>query len=104
MHNYYIYILSHINNNVLYVGVTNDLTRRIFEHKKKAIPGFTARYNVSKLVYFERFDYIDLAIKREKQIKGYSKAKKLILINKVNPEWIDLYNEGKVKLPDKIMK
>jgi putative endonuclease len=102
--NYYIYILSHTNNNVLYVRVTNDIIRRIFEHKRKLIPGFTATYNVGKLVYFERFEYIDLAIKREKQVKGYSKAKKAALINKINPEWNDLYKEGKIELPGKIMR
>ncbi len=100
LYNYYVYILSHPDNNVLYVGVTNDLMRRVFEHKNKLVPGFTSKYNVTKLVYFERFDFVDLAINREKQIKGYSKIKKTALINKSNPDWVDLYNDGKIILPD----
>ena len=99
LHNYYVYILSHTNNNVLYVGVTNNLVRRVFEHKNKMVPGFTADYNVTKLVYFERFDFIDLAIAREKQIKKYSKIKKAELVNKMNPHWTELYKEGKVMAP-----
>ncbi len=78
LHQYYVYILTNVNNTVLYTGVTNDLVRRVFEHRKKVIQGFTSKYNVSKLVYpvnFELFDFIDLAIKREKQIKGYSRKK-----------------------------
>ena len=81
---YYVYILTNINNTVLYTGVTNDLIRRCHEHKNKLVKGFTEKYNVDKLVYYEVFDYIDLAIKREKQIKGFSRAKKDILINKIN--------------------
>ena len=98
MHNYHVYILSSINNNVLYVGVTNDIVRRVFEHKKKLVSGFTSKYNVTKLVYFEQFDFIELAIKREKQIKGFSREKKdaLIMIN--NPDRADLYNDGKITL------
>lgn len=91
---YYVYILSHPANNVLYVGVTNDIVRRIFEHKKKLVPGFTAKFNVTKLVYYECFDFVDMAIEREKQIKGYSKLKKAGLINAVNPNWDELYNNG----------
>jgi putative endonuclease len=82
---------------VLYTGVTNDLIRRVFEHKKKVLKGFTSKYNVEKLVYFELFDFIDLAIKREKQIKGYSRIKKQNLIHSLNPEWTDLYMNGKIK-------
>ena len=63
------------------------------------IKGFTEKYNVDKLVYFEVFDYVDLAIKREKQIKGYSRAKKVALINKINSDWIDLYRNGKIEIP-----
>ncbi len=96
IHCYYIYILTNNNNTVLYTGVTNDLTRRCFEHKNKQIKGFTEKYNVEKLIYFEVFDYVDLAIKREKQIKGYSRAKKDELINAFNPEWIDFYDNGKI--------
>lgn len=96
---YFIYILSNSSHTVLYTGVTNDLVRRTFEHKKKITGGFTSKYNVDKLVYFEKFDFIDLAINREKQIKGYSRAKKVALINSVNPLWKDLYTDGSIKMP-----
>lgn len=92
MKNYCIYILTNKNNTVLYVGVTNNLTRRIWEHKSKLIEGFTKKYNVDKLVYFESFDNPKDAIKREKQLKAGSRKKKVELINKINPEWKDLYN------------
>jgi putative endonuclease len=92
MKNYCIYILTNKNNTVLYVGVTNNFTRRIWEHKSKLIEGFTKKYNVDKLVYFESFDNPKDAIKREKQLKVGSRKKKIELINKINPEWKDLYN------------
>jgi putative endonuclease len=92
MKNYCIYILTNKNNTVLYVGVTNNLTRRIWEHKSKLIEGFTKKYNIDKLVYFESFDNPKYAIKREKQLKAGSRKKKIELINKINPEWKDLYN------------
>ena len=88
---YYIYIVTSKNNNVLYVGVTNSLSRRIFEHKQKLIPGFTKKYNLVKLVYYEIFDNIYDAIKREKQIKGGSREDKIMLINKINKNLKDLY-------------
>ena len=97
IHIYYIYILSNKNNSVVYVGVTNDLVRRCFEHKKKLIKGFTEKYNVDKLVYYEVFDHIDFAIRREKQLKGYSRAKKDMLIDAVNPEREELYHNGVIK-------
>lgn len=96
LHCYYVYILTNINHTVLYTGVTNDLSRRVFEHKRKIVKGFTSKYNVDNLIYFEIYDYIDQAIKREKQIKGYSRVKKLALINSVNSTWVDLYSEGKI--------
>ena len=96
---YYVYILTNSYHNVLYTGVTNDLERRCYEHKKKIVKGFTQRYNVDKLVYFEVFDSIDQAIAREKQIKGYSRMKKNALIDKFNKEWIELYIDGKLKIP-----
>jgi len=83
-------MLTNSSNNVLYVGVTNDLERRCYEHKQKLIKGFTQKYNVDKLVYFEVFDSIELAIFREKQIKGYSRSKKDKLINEFNLEWEEL--------------
>ena len=78
-------------NTVLYTGVTNDLKRRVFEHKEKFVDGFTKRYNIIKLVYYEVFEDIENAILREKQIKGGSRQKKVDLINRMNKEWNDLY-------------
>jgi putative endonuclease len=101
IHIFYIYILTNKNNNVLYTGVTNDIIRRVWEHKNKYIKGFTEKYNADKLIYFEVFDFIDIAIGREKQIKGYSRTKKMELINSFNPEWKDLYNNGKIEKPGK---
>lgn len=97
IHVYYVYILTNTHHNVLYTGVTNDLERRIYEHKQKKIKGFTQKYNVDKLIYFERFDSIDSAISREKQIKGFSREKKLALIIKVNKEWKELLHTGLFK-------
>ena len=91
---FYVYILTSKHNIVLYTGVTNDLQRRCIEHKKKAVKGFAKKYNVDKLVYFEVFDSVSEAISREKQIKGYSRAKKLNLINSVNNTWIELFDPG----------
>ena len=87
----YVYLLANKHNNVLYTGVTNDLIRRVYEHKKKLVPGFTQKYNVDRLVYFEICSGIVVAIEREKQIKGWSRKKKQDLINSLNPEWDDLY-------------
>ena len=99
IHVYYVYILTNTHHNVLYTGVTNDLERRCYEHKQKKIKGFTQKYNVDKLIYFERFDSIDSAIAREKQIKGFSKEKKLALINKANNDWKELSHTGLFKNP-----
>ena len=74
----------------LYIGVTNNLERRVEEHKSKAIPGFTAKYNITQLIYYEEGDDINIAIAREKQIKGWLRAKKIALIESINPEWRDL--------------
>ena len=90
-HNYFVYILTNQNHTVLYTGVTSNLRTRVYEHKEKTRKGFTAKYNVDKLVYFEQFDHIDSAIAREKQIKAGSRQKKLDLINGKNPEWNDYY-------------
>lgn len=87
---YYIYMLSNWNNKVLYIGVTNDLIRRMYEHKNKIIKGFTSKYNVDKLVYFEEYNEPKYAIAREKQLKGWKREKKNRLIESVNPEWLDL--------------
>ncbi|MDO8598866.1 MAG: GIY-YIG nuclease family protein [bacterium] len=88
---YYVYILSNDRNTVLYVGVTNDLIRRVHEHRMHLVSGFTSRYNISKLVYFEAAKDIVVAIAREKQLKGGSREQKIMLIESVNPEWRDLY-------------
>ena len=88
----HVYIIANKNNTVLYTGVTSELKERIDKHKSKAYPrSFAANYNIDKLVYFEEFDNIQSAIKREKQIKGGSRKKKEDLINSRNPEWKDLY-------------
>jgi len=92
-HNYFVYMTSNKNNTVVYTGVTNNLARRIYEHKNKLNRGFTSRYNVDKLVYFEHFVDINYAIAREKQIKAGSRKKKEELICSMNPEWKDLYDE-----------
>jgi putative endonuclease len=85
--------MTNVRNTVLYVGVTNDLIRRIHGHKEKLVNGFTKKYNIVKLVYYEVFEDIENAILREKQIKAGSRQKKVQLINSVNEEWRDLYDE-----------
>jgi putative endonuclease len=88
----YIYIVTNKNHTVLYTGVTSNLPRRILQHKNHVYArSFTKRYNIEKLVYYEEFDHIVDAIKREKQIKAGSRQDKLDLIKRMNPEWIDLY-------------
>ncbi len=91
--NYYVYIMANKGNTVLYTGVTNDLQRRVYEHGEKLAEGFTKRYNVCKLVYYEAFDDADSAISREKQIKSGSKQKKNELVEGMNASWDDLYGE-----------
>ena len=90
---FYIYIMTNPNNSVLYTGVTNDLKRRAFEHREKLHDGFTKKYNLNKLVYYEVFDNVEAAIVREKQIKAGSRKNKVSLIEKSNKEWKDLYND-----------
>ncbi len=90
---FYVYIMTNKNNTVLYTGVTNNIIRRVYEHKEKLIDGFTKKYNCSKLVWYEIYDDSYNAIAREKQIKAGSRKKKLDLINKMNPEWNDLYKD-----------
>jgi putative endonuclease len=91
MNSYYVYIMSNTNNSTLYTGFTNDLVRRVYEHKEKKVEGFTKKYNLTKLVYYELFETPENGILREKQIKSGSRLKKETLINKLNPEWKDLY-------------
>ena len=88
----YVYILFNKRNGTLYTGVTSNLIKRMYEHKNKAVPGFTSRYGADKLGYYEVFDSIVSAITREKQIKSGSRKKKLNLIESGNPEWMDLYD------------
>ena len=89
MKNFYVYIMAN-RSITLYTGVTNDLERRVFEHKNKLVSGFTEKYNVNRLVFYEETSDINAAITREKQIKGWLRARKIELIESVNPEWLDL--------------
>jgi len=91
--NYFVYIMTNKNSTTLYTGVTNDLKRRVYEHKNKLVEGFTRKYNINKLVYYEIYEDIHEAIAREKQIKGGSRAKKISLIEEMNHDWKDLYDE-----------
>jgi putative endonuclease len=88
---YYVYILASRIGGTLYIGVTNDLIRRVGEHRLKLVKGFTRKYEVHKLVYFEQFDDIENAIKREKRLKKWNRAWKVRLIEELNPNWDDLY-------------
>ncbi len=90
---YCVYILTNRRHTVLYTGVTNDLRRRVYEHKSKLVEGFAKRYNVDKLVYYEVFEHPEYAIRREKQIKSGSRVRKIALVNGMNPQWRDLYLE-----------
>lgn len=88
----FVYILTSKWNTVLYVGVTSDLVKRIYEHKQKFVDGFTKKYNLHKLVYYEMFETITEAIEREKVIKGWLRKKKIVLVQSMNPEWKDLFD------------
>ena len=90
---YYVYILANKKNGTLYIGVTNDLTRRVYEHKTNLIEGFTKKYNVHHLVYFEETEDIRSALRREKTMKAWKRDWKIQIICKTNPEWKDLYQE-----------
>jgi putative endonuclease len=91
MKQYCVYIMTNKLNKVLYIGVTNNLPRRVYEHKKKLTKGFTAKYNLTKLVFFEQTKYIKSALEREKQLKNWHRQWKINLINEFNPKWKDLY-------------
>jgi putative endonuclease len=88
---FYVYILASRIGGTLYIGVTNDLVRRVAEHRLKMVKGFTTKYEVDRLIYFEQFDDAENAIKREKQLKKYNRAWKIRLIEELNPNWDDLY-------------
>ncbi|MCK5494509.1 MAG: GIY-YIG nuclease family protein [Candidatus Omnitrophica bacterium] len=93
MNTYYVYMLTNKGNNVLYIGVTNNMERRMYEHKNKLIKGFTKKYNCEKLVWFEDTNDIESAIVKEKQMKNWKRQYKLNVINKMNPDWNDLSND-----------
>ena len=93
MKQYYIYILTNFTNTVFYVGVTNDLVRRMYQHKNKLVDGFTKKYNICKLVYFEIYNDINEAIRREKQLKNWHREWKINLIVEQNHEFKDLYED-----------
>jgi putative endonuclease len=90
---FFVYIMTNPGNTTLYAGVTSDLQARVYEHKERLVPGFTSRYNINKLVYFEELADALSAIAREKQIKGGSRQDKIDLINNINPRWLDLYEQ-----------
>ena len=90
---YYIYIMTNQNNTTIYTGITNNLKRRVFEHKNKLVKGFTKKYSIDKLVYYEIFKDPGNAILREKRLKGSSRARKNKLVESVNPQWVDFYDQ-----------
>lgn len=96
MNQYYVYIMTN-KSKTLYIGVTNSLKYRVYQHKRKLVPGFTAKYKIDKLVYYETTGDINSAIAREKQLKGWLRSKKIILIQSMNPEWLDLSEDWFVK-------
>ena len=98
MRQYYVYIMTN-RSRTLYTGVTGDLKRRVYQHKHKMVPGFTSRYNIDRLVHFEVFGDVLLAIAREKEIKGWLRAKKIVLIESTNKDWKDLSNGWFSDLP-----
>jgi len=90
---YFVYILTNLHHTALYVGVTNDLVRRVHEHRTKTASAFTTRYNVDRLVFFEETNDVNAAIAREKQLKAGSREKKIALVNARNPDWRDLFGD-----------
>lgn len=93
MTNYYVYILTNLTNSVLYIGVTNNIERRLYEHKNGLVDGFTKKYHLHKLVHLEEANDVVAAIEREKQLKGWTRKRKEELINETNPEWKDLSSD-----------
>jgi len=93
MKSYFVYILANKRNGTLYIGVTNDLVRRVYEHKQGMVEGFTKKYSVKQLVFFEETNDVESAITREKRLKKWNRRWKIELIEKQNPDWKDLYNE-----------
>ncbi len=99
MRAYYVYLLTNVKRNVMYVGITNNLENRVFEHRKGEGGDFTRRYRVNTLVYAEEYQYVEDAISREKQIKGWSRSKKNALVETANPTWRDLLETSIAKGP-----
>lgn len=97
---FYVYILTNKSNRVLYIGVTNDLGRRMYEHKSKMVAGFTNKYNLTKLVYFEETQDVKSAIEREKQLKNWHRDWKINLIKRFNPDWKDLSVDDEIRAPE----
>jgi putative endonuclease len=93
MKSYFVYILASQRNGTLYIGVTSNLIKRVWEHKNNAVEGFTKKYKVHSLVYFEQTDNVNSALRREKQLKNWQRKWKLALVEKENPKWIDLYDK-----------
>ena len=102
--NFYVYILASQRNGTLYVGVTSDLIKRISEHKNKLAEGFTEQYDVNKLVYYEHYLDAENAIRREKRLKKYNRNWKIDLLEKVNPDWKDLYGDLISGFPDQVVE
>ena len=96
---YYVYLMTNQANKVMYVGMTNDLVRRIYQHRNRILEGFTSRYHVDKLVYYEETSNVRAAIEREKEIKKWRREKKNTLVMKDNPNWVDLAD--RIGLPDR---
>ena len=96
MKNYWVYIICSQRNGTIYIGITNNLGRRIYEHKGKMVPGFTAKYNIDQLVYFEQFENVADALRREKILKKWSRNSKINLIESHNSEWKDLYGHEQI--------
>ena len=92
MKTYYVYILASKRNGILYIGITNNLMNRVYQHKQGMVKGFTKKYHVDKLVYYEETNNVNSAISREKQMKKWKRNWKISLIERTNPEWKDLYN------------
>jgi putative endonuclease len=99
---FYVYILASKQNGTLYIGVTSDLLKRVWEHKNKLVEGFTAKYGIDKLVYYEHFRDVGHALSREKRLKKYNRKWKLDLIEKSNPHWKDLYEGLTSGFPDQV--
>jgi putative endonuclease len=93
MRQFYVYIMANKNHTVFYIGITNNLVRRVYEHKEKLVEGFTRRYGLTKLAYYEVVSIAEAAIGREKQLKGGSRQNKLDLVKQMNPKWLDMYDQ-----------